>query len=491
MVEAAFRSDAGKDDGNTDMEQEGVVFGKTGTYKFDFVVTGEIERNDYIQVRHHEHGWLLAYVNEVQIQTDLSDGGAKRIGAGEEIQFERSDIGHASVIGFPDGRGGMSQPGTPVAPGSRVFRASDELISCTLGLNKRKNGAFIGHLRGRNIPVVLDINVMVQKHISVMAKTGGGKSYLAGVIIEEMIKNGVTVVILDPHGEYGTLRERRNAAEASCDYPGIVREFAFDTEINIGASKMLLTLSNFTPQELLSLTSFRESRQHLMLLTAAMEEAKSGGSCDLRTVAEKLDSGDSQYSKQLASELKSIDGTGIFATEGTKITEMVVQGKTTVLNLKGTSPELQSLFVKRILTALFELRKRNKIPPLLAVLEEAHNFCPQQGKTDASRIIRTIASEGRKFGLGLMVITQRAAKVDKNVISQCNTQFILKITNPIDLKVVYTSIEGLTQEIVEEVPRLQTGVCIGIGGGLQLPMIIEVRERETVHGGDSTNVVSG
>ncbi|MCL5253041.1 MAG: ATP-binding protein, partial [Candidatus Thermoplasmatota archaeon] len=108
-----------------------------------------------------------------------------------------------------------------------------------------------------------------------------------------------------------------------------------------------------------------------------------------------------------------------------------------------------------------------------------------------SRIIRTIASEGRKFGLGLMVITQRAAKVDKNVISQCNTQFILKITNPIDLKVVYSSIEGLTQEIVEEVPRLQTGVCIGIGGGLQLPMIIEVRERETVHGGDSTNVVNG
>ena len=51
-------------------------------------------------------------------------------------------------------------------------------------------------------------------------------------------------------------------------------------------------------------------------------------------------------------------------------------------------------------------------------------------------MFRTIASEGRKFGLGILIVTQRAAKVDKNVLSQCNTQIILKVTNPNDLKLI-------------------------------------------------------
>ena len=161
------------------------------------------------------------------------------------------------VFGYPDGKGGISSPGTPVAPGASVFRATDEVISATLGLNYRKNGALIGDLRGRDILVRLDIDIMVQKHISVIAKTGGGKSYLAGVIIEELVKNGVTVLILDPHGEYGTLNENAVGEEVKFNYSQHVVEYAFDTDINRGAKKLRLTCSNFTARELLSLTSIR------------------------------------------------------------------------------------------------------------------------------------------------------------------------------------------------------------------------------------------
>ena len=65
----------------------------------------------------------------------------------------------------------------------------------------------------------------------------------------------------------------------------------------------------------------------------------------------------------------------------------------------------------------------------MMIVEEAHNYCPQQGQVATSRIMKTIAGEGRKFGLGMGIITQRPAKVDKNVLSQCNTQIILKVTN--------------------------------------------------------------
>jgi DNA helicase HerA-like ATPase len=169
--------------------------------------------------------------------------------------------------------------------------------------------------------------------------------------------------------------------------------------------------------------------------------------------------------------------------------ELIAKGKTTIINLKGTPPDIQELIVNRIATALFELRKINEIPPMLMVVEEAHNYCPQQGVSECSKILRTIASEGRKFGLGMIIITQRAAKVDKNVLSQCNTQIILKVTNPNDIKAIVASVEGLSSGMADEIQRLPIGVAIVSGGGIQNALFVQIRPRESRHGGESVKVI--
>ena len=192
----------------------------------------------------------------------------------------------------------------------------------------------------------------------------------------------------------------------------------------------------------------------------------------------------------LICELQYLDDAQIFASSGTKISELVKTGMTTIVNLKGTPPELAELIVNRICTALFELRKIGAGPPMMLVVEEAHNFCPQQGTVASSKIFRTIAAEGRKFGLGLTIISQRAAKIDKNVLSQCNTQIILKITNPNDLKAIVGSVEGLTASMADEIQRLPIGVAMCVGSGIQMPLIVEVRPRESKHGGESVMVIS-
>jgi DNA helicase HerA-like ATPase len=125
----------------------------------------------------------------------------------------------------------------------------------------------------------------------------------------------------------------------------------------------------------------------------------------------------------------------------------------------------------------------------LMVVEEAHNYCPQTGISDSSKIMRTIASEGRKFGLGMIIVTQRAAKVDKNVLSQCNTQIVLKITNPNDLKAVVSSMEGLTPGMEDDIQQLPVGVAIVTGGGVTVPLFVRIRPRETRHGGESVKVI--
>ncbi len=145
--------------------------------------------------------------------------------------------------------------------------------------------------------------------------------------------------------------------------------------------------------------------------------------------------------------------------------------------------------VARLALTIFDNRKKGKIPPLFLVIEEAHNFAPQQGSATCSRVLKNIASEGRKFGLGLCVVTQRAARIDKSVLSQCNTQLILQVTNPLDLKAIAQSIEGLTNGMTEMIQSLPVGVALVTGGGYHTPLFCEVRPRASKHGGESVAVV--
>ena len=90
--------------------------------------------------------------------------------------------------------------------------------------------------------------------------------------------------------------------------------------------------------------------------------------------------------------------------------------------------------------------------------------------------------------MGLCIVSQRPAKVDKNIISQCNTNIILKVTNPNDLKAITASVEGLTSQTCDEIQRLPIGVALVSGAGLQMPIMAEIRTRETNHGGKSVGI---
>jgi hypothetical protein len=345
--------------------------------------------------------------------------------------------------------------------------------------------------------VEIDINAMVQKHASILAKTGGGKSFLCGDLIEELMKHEVTIMVFDPHGEYGAMRDKgssvkghRNFNVVPRSYSDQIVEFTTDTTINPKAKPLKFTLSNLEARDLLELTSIKNGRIYLTALRKAIESVKSVKKefalKDLINVLEADEEG--EYST-LINELEYLNEVNLFAPQGTKIDDLVTKGKMTIINFKGTPPDIQELVVNRIATALFELRKVGKIPPMMLVVEEAHNYCPQQGLAASSKIFRTIASEGRKFGLGLTIISQRAAKIDKNVLSQCNTQMILKVTNPNDLKAIAASLEGLSPGMEDEIQRLPIGVALIIGGNIQMPLFVEVRPRESRHGGESVEIV--
>ncbi len=473
----------------------GVIYGNVGTAHFDCNVAQPVEKMDYVQVWHDRQGWILGQIEKLERRTNLSIDKAYQMSNGEDIDFEERVSAKVAIIGYRDERGLLQSPRAPFKAGTKVYRAIDKLIMDVLGLKETATGAYVGLLNGLGIKVYLDINELVQKHASILAKTGGGKSYMAGVLLEELMKQNVTIMILDPHGEYTTLKTRGEKGDSNFgvsprSYASQIQEFSPDTNINKGAKPLRFTLSNMGARELLELTNTKNIKTYLTPLRKALETLRSAkDSFTLSDIIRILDYDDDVSMGALINELEYLKEINIFAAQGTKITELVRKGMTTIINLKGTPPDVQALIVNRLASALFDLRKKGGIPPLMLVVEEAHNFCPQQGTVASSKIFRTVASEGRKFGLGLLIITQRAAKVDKNVLSQCNTQVILKVTNPNDLKAIVSSVEGLTSAAADEIQRIPIGVAVITAPNVSMPLFVEIRPRETKHGGTSVKIV--
>jgi len=505
-----------------DQDSIGVIFGSINTIQFKFaIISPSVKRTGYIQVWHDDHGWVLGQIIELNLETNITYSKAQELshehlisglGLKENIPEQKypgcdSSIdgklaGVVNIIGYRDRNGIVQLPSSPFNPGQPVYPATINLIKNVLGMDINvQTGAYIGLLRNHKLKVHLDINQLVQKHISVIAKTGSGKSYIVGVLVEELIKRQIPILIIDPHGEYSALmhpnidehdtRLMSTYDIRPCGYPDAIYEYSLNPKVNLGTIPLRLPNYGFTGDSIVELLGLRGTGVQTTILYKAINRLMAHKSYftlkELRTVIE-FDRNNAKW--HLINSLENLQATGIFSENPTQLSELIKPGQATIINLRGATPQHQQIVITQLSRQLFEARKVNKIPALMLVLEEAHQFCPQQGRMLSSNILRTIASEGRKFGLGLCVVSQRPALVDKNVLSQCNTQVILKVTNPNDLKAIINSVEGLNSGMIDEIQRLPVSTAIVIGSGIQVPIFVDVRVRETKHGGRPVDIFS-
>jgi len=480
----------------------GYIYGDVGSNEFNFAVDGQnLRKFDYIYAPHKE-GNMLAQVMDIRQYSDLNFKNADTIMRnGEMPQFSARLSAYAGVIGYRDKKGLLQSPRTPFNAGTAILHANEALIRDVLGLNASKeNGAYIGLLKGHDIKVFLNVDALVQKHICILAKTGGGKSYACGVLIEELLKHKIPMVIIDTHGEYHSLTTANKSRKDQKNMERFgIKKHGYESQINeyspVGSRGKIkhftLNGTNLEAREIIDLLSAKLSGPQIGCLYQAIKEIKEYKKMwTLRDIIDAVHRSKSNARWNVIASLESLDSIGVFSEEGTSTSDFVNKGKCSTINMKGVPPDVQDVVVARLTKELFDDRKAGKIPPFLFVVEEAHNYCPERGFGNAvsSNILRTVASEGRKFGMGLCIVSQRPAKVDKNIISQCNTNIILKVTNPNDLKAIVQSVEGLTTQTTDEIQRLPIGVALISGAGLQLPVMAEIRVRETNHGGRSVGI---
>ena len=484
--------------------QVGIIYGAVSSTDFDVAIgDAQLKRLDYVEVE-AEGARILGQVDLVLRRSSLSYEQAIAIPDGLTADTTEQLTAKVRVIGFRDGQGRVQVPRTPLRAGTTVLLADDGLITSVLGLEQDADaGAYLGFVKGSRVPVALDMDMLAQKHLSVLAKTGAGKSYTVGVILEEFLKANVPLVILDPHGEYGSLRSA-NLDEAEIQlmvryrikpksFHKQVKEYALDTALNPDAQKLTLAGMNLEGREIVEMLGNKLSGSQVGVLYQAIQDLKSAGmpTYTLKDVQDSVSRNKSNGKWNVLNALEVLDSTKLFDLRGTSVKDLVAPGQCSIINLKGVGPDIQEIVVTRIASMLWEARKRNEVPAHILVVEEAHNFCPERnvGNAVSGAIIRTVASEGRKFGLGLVIVSQRPAKIDKNVLSQCNTQVVLKVTNPNDLKAIVQSVEGISNEVADEVQRLAVGEALVAGGGLTQPVFVAVRPRQTAHGGKSVSVL--
>ncbi len=153
-----------------------------------------------------------------------------------------------------------------------------------------------------------------------------------------------------------------------------------------------------------------------------------------------------------------------------------LEGQPIILDLSWLDD--QKTMLGTILTSLYAEVSRRRLPYLI-VLEEADRFIPQAG--ERLPILDEIARRGRKRGLGIVICTQRPSVVDKNVLSQCGNQLIGRLVIRNDLQAVSHFFPG--QQLPKQLTALAPGSFYAMGDISSQPVQIEVRQRETSHGG--------
>ena len=178
------------------------------------------------------------------------------------------------------------------------------------------------------------------------------------------------------------------------------------------------------------------------------------------------------------------------ATEPEKI---ISKGQMSILYLKGYETLPASAIVSIVLENLFRHRQEvnEEIAPFFTVIEEAHNFIPSrsENKDDIPSVgtIRKVISEGRKFGTGVMIISQRPSRVDETIASQCNSQVVFRIVNQKDQRATTRDSETLSNDDAKQLPNLANGQGIISGQIVNYSLPVQIKFDEQLLNEDIGN----
>jgi len=418
--------------------------------------------------------------------------------------------GKARILGFlleEEGATKILLPRRAVVPGHPIYVAPKEILTKFYSYPSEE-GLYVGNLiTRRDVPVYLSAKGF-RRHVAIIAQTGAGKSYCAGVLIEELLRKGATVVVIDPHADYVLLH--LNKDKSKHDLTERITVFRNPSSTGRYADRELgnvkpyeIAFSDLNLDEICDIAGIRERYKNIkQAVKVALDHLKdthySPGDL-LKTLEKMAEFEEAEKEKGLVSWAKSaqkyiqeIGRLKVFGVSTTPTGDILKPMHLSVLDLSGLNDSSVDYIAYRALNDIFyEVSSGRFGYPVFAIVEEAHKLIPPRDYSPSlsSSIINKIAAEGRKFGVFLILISQRPSKIDPDSLSQCNSQIVMKLTNPQDQEAVAASSERMSASLIDDLPGLNPGEAVAVGELTRTPVMIQVRQRRWSEGGGDIEIV--
>ena len=418
----------------------------------------------------------------------VEGGGSSRLGQVLSLELDAED---ATGPGLPHvririGRGEgvvLEGDGRPFHDAA-VRTARPEEVGAWLDRIRLQRPALeVGELAlARGVPLGLDASGF-GRHTFICGQSGSGKTYALGVLLERLLMvTSLRVVVLDPNSDYVRLGEPRDAAGAE-RFASVAGSISVRSG-TIGREPIRVRFRDLSPAHqgaLLRLDPLAD-REEYADLAALVEDERIRSLEDLERVEsdgltlrarnlgiDRWDIWPGPEGRSLAAELEDEAGPRCIVVD---------------LGSLGTREE-QAVTAGAVLERLWRRRARRR--PIAIVIDEAHNVCPAE-PVDRVTALATedairIAGEGRKFGLYLIVVTQRPQKVHENVLSQCDNLVLMRMNSTADLAHVARVFSFVAPGLIDRATTFRQGEALVAGKIAPHPALIRFGARMTQEGG--------
>lgn len=425
-------------------------------------------------------------------------GEAVRTGLGEsEFVFQRG------VVTYP-------------LPGQGIFVAS--VVELQRIYNRpNKPSVHVGTLsQAASLPVYLLTDELLGKHFAILGTTGSGKSCSVTVLLRSILEVAprAHVILLDPHNEYR--RAFPDLAEVidptTLNLPHWLLNFEESVELFIGKTEHVATSqtnilkdailaarrdfgADGIPAAKITVDTPVPYRLGDMLahIDAAMptQASKQDSYLKITNKAETLQQ-DSRFSFMMRPD----------ATVGDQLAEIVGQylripvgnKPLSIIDLSGVPSDVVDVVVSVLCRMVFDFAVWSPRPvqvPVVLICEEAHRYAPRRDDAafqPTKQALSRIAKEGRKYGVGLGLISQRPSELAESILSQCNTLIALRMSNEQDQNFVQRALPDSVRSLVSILPTLRTQEALVVGEGTVVPVRLRFNDLDKAHMPQSADV---
>lgn len=467
------------------MTQDSTAYSIDGTsFRFSAAVDIGLELGGYVRIDTTDGARYLGQILEIDIDLGVDGAGDRQL------------VGRGEVRAVMQGKAGSF-------PAARLCVADAKDIEDHFdGKRGSKAGLVIGTMRrvGEALPATLQA-AGFGRHTLVCGQSGSGKTYSLGVVLERLLlETDLRIAVLDPNSDYVRLGELSDADTLGMQ-PDAHAALADRYDAAVRGLSVHGTRPGQTPLRsrfgrlpmaqqalVIDLDPIHDAREYNVFRRIVRDIGNS--EYTLGDIRQKAAAMFDDAARDLAMRIENLDveGLGIWAPTGEPaMTDLVPQDwRSLVLDLGSLpSPGERSMMAASAVAHFWQHRHDRK--PTLLVIDEAHNVCPQtpadRFQAMASEELAAIAGEGRKFGLYLLLVTQRPEKLHVNVLSQCENLLLMRMNSASDIAHLSQVFSHVPAALIREASTFGLGQGLAAGRIAADPMMFQTGTRYSVEGG--------